>query len=459
MIHTYNFGTIDFQWWEWIFLPLLVIGIYFITLMLVRNKTANNPNYKYFKSAFLFKIFGGVFFGMIYVFYYGGGDTISYYCSTMPLVNLFYESPEDYFRILFNQHEFSIPEGTTYFEFFKFNYFTSDTGFPLGTIGRDPKTFAVCKLTSLFMLFLGNSYFATTILIAAVTFIPLWRLFLVFCEEFKGIEKALSFAILFIPSVIFWGGGMMKDTYTFSATCLAVSSIYYILKRKKLIWNIFLLIIAFYLILSIKPYVLNILIPCTGVWFFAILIKKVKNTTVKFIFMPLVFAGALGGSYFVLQSLGGSMDKFSLDNAIKTTKITQEDMKREEQYGSNNFDIGTIDGSVPNMISKFPIATFAGLFRPLVFEARSAVMLLSGLENLVLIILTYLVVFKTKVRIIWHLMIKHEILFFCITFAVLFAFMIGLTTPNFGALVRFKIPLIPFFAAWLVIMRNHKKFI
>jgi len=57
------------------------------------------------------------------------------------------------------------------------------------------------------------------------------------------------------------------------------------------------------------------------------------------------------------------------------------------------------------------------------------------------------------------MMIKHEILFFCITFAVLFAFMIGLTTPNFGALVRFKIPLIPFFAAWLVIMRNHKKFI
>jgi hypothetical protein len=153
------------------------------------------------------------------------------------------------------------------------------------------------------------------------------------------------------------------------------------------------------------------------------------------------------------------MDKFSLDNAIQTTQVTQEDLKREEQYGSNNFDIGTIDGSVPNMISKFPVATFAGLFRPLFFEARSAVMLLSGLENLALILLTYLVFFKIKMGILWRMMIKHEILFFCITFAVLFAFMIGLTTPNFGALVRFKIPLIPFFAAWLVIMRNHKKFI
>lgn len=459
MIYTYNFGTIYFQWWEWILLPLLIIGIYFVTLMMVRNKTANNPNYKYFKSAFLFKIFGGIFFGLIYVFYYGGGDTISYYSSAMPLSNLFYENPEDYFRILLNWHSFEKPDDATYFEFYKFNYFTSETGFPMGLMGRDPKTFAVCKITSIFMIFLGNSYFATTIFIAAVTFIPLWRLFLMFCKEFKGIEKPLSFAVLFIPSVLFWGGGMMKDTYTFSATCLAVSSINYITKRKKLFWNIFLLILAFYIIISIKPYVLNILIPCTGIWLFAILIKNVKNTTVKYVFMPFVFAGALGGSYFVLQSLGGSMDKFSLDKAIQTTQITQEDMKREEQYGSNNFDIGTIDGSVPNMIAKFPIATFAGLFRPLIFEARSAVMLLSGLENLVLIILTFLVIFKTKFRIIWQLMNKYEILFFCISFAVLFAFMIGLTTPNFGALVRFKIPLIPFFAVWLVIMRNYKKLI
>jgi hypothetical protein len=57
----------------------------------------------------------------------------------------------------------------------------------------------------------------------------------------------------------------------------------------------------------------------------------------------------------------------------------------------------------------------------------------------------------------WKVMNQHEILFFCITFSIIFAFMIGITTPNFGALVRFKIPLIPFLAAWLVIMKNYKK--
>jgi hypothetical protein len=39
------------------------------------------------------------------------------------------------------------------------------------------------------------------------------------------------------------------------------------------------------------------------------------------------------------------------------------------------------------------------------------------------------------------------------TFAILFAFVVGVTTPNFGALVRFKIPLVPFFTGTLFIIQ------
>ena len=46
----------------------------------------------------------------------------------------------------------------------------------------------------------------------------------------------------------------------------------------------------------------------------------------------------------------------------------------------------------------------------------------------------------------------YPVLWFCVTFAVLFAFMIGVTTPNFGAMVRFKIPLLPFFAVFLIVV-------
>jgi hypothetical protein len=39
-------------------------------------------------------------------------------------------------------------------------------------------------------------------------------------------------------------------------------------------------------------------------------------------------------------------------------------------------------------------------------------------------------------------------------FSITFAFSVGLTTSNFGALVRYKIPSIPFFLSSLIILYN-----
>ena len=55
-----------------------------------------------------------------------------------------------------------------------------------------------------------------------------------FCEEYPRMTKELAIAFLFIPSVIFWGSGIMKDTYTFTAACWMTSSVYGLfLKLKK----------------------------------------------------------------------------------------------------------------------------------------------------------------------------------------------------------------------------------
>ena len=40
----------------------------------------------------------------------------------------------------------------------------------------------------------------------------------------------------------------------------------------------------------------------------------------------------------------------------------------------------------------------------------------------------------------------------CLIFALLFGFVVGFTSFNFGALARYKIPSMPFFAAFLVMV-------
>ncbi|MCB9194904.1 MAG: hypothetical protein H6598_01590 [Flavobacteriales bacterium] len=460
MIKTYNVGTINWEPWEWILVPGLVIIIYFLGARYKAKKIGHNPEYKYFLTALMFKVFGGIFFGLIYVFYYGGGDTISYYSSAIPLSNLFWENPSEYFDIIFNSSSITAQYGDSEWEAYTFNVFTNSTGVPLSFISHDPKTFMVSKLTSPLLIFTGNSYFASTILLAAITFIPLWALYRSILSNFKILKFELVIAILFLPSVIFWGSGIMKDTYTLAATAFAVLSFSYLVKsHNNLLRSLYfvLLIFAFLIIISIKPYILNVLLPCLGLWFTMIMIKRVNNPVFKFIIFPLVIIIGFGGSILILRSLSGSMDKFALDKALKTAQVTQEDLKREEQYGNNNFDIGELDGSIPNLISKFPIATFAGLFRPTLLEARSPVMILSGLENLFLLVLFGLTLIKVKIRLIWNLITSTPFLAFCFSFSILFAFMLGITTPNFGALVRFKIPMLPFFCSALIIIYSTTK--
>ncbi|CAG5084283.1 hypothetical protein [Parvicella tangerina] len=461
MIQTYNVGTINWEPWEWILIPGLIIIIYFIGARYKIKKIGNNPEYKYFLTGLMFNVFAGLFFGAIYIFYYGGGDTISYYSSAIPLARLFWESPAEYVDVMLHSSEITENYSRMEWEAFTFNVFTNSTGIPLSFISHDPKSFMVCKLTSPLLILTGSSYFATTILISAITYIPMWLLYRRLLAHFPILLKELALAVIFIPSVAFWGSGIMKDSFTLAGTVLAVYSFDNLLDKKniniKKVGYTILLLMSFLIILWIKPYILNILIPSLGIWIVALSLKNVKNMIFRFIVMPIVLVSGIGGSIFVLQSLGSSMDKFALDKAIDTAQITQEDLKREEQYGGNNFDIGELDGSIPNLLSKFPIATFAGLFRPTLLEVSSPVMLLSGLENFFLLGLLVLTLYKIKFKLIWQLIKSTPVLAFCFTFSILFAFMLGITTPNFGALVRFKIPLMPFLTAALLIIYSTDK--
>lgn len=450
MIETVYFGTINFQWWEYILLPGYFLIIYIFAARIKSKNLTQHPEYRYFILGLNFKIFAAIFFGIIYVFYYKGGDTISYYQSTIPLKNLLLKDPSDFYRIYFH---------TIHTNLELYNTFNFETGIPLNYMYIDPKTFMVCKLTFPIMMITFQSYFGTTLILATLSYIPLWKLYRTILSYFPTLQFELAIGILFIPSVLFWGGGIMKDTYTFGAISFAVVFFSRILNNPKYVMNYIYLIISVLMMLSIKPYMLIVLFPSFSIWIIAQYISAVKNILFKVILLPLILTISFAVAFLILNMLGDSMDKFALDNALETAVITQQDLIREDQYGSNNFDIGEFDATLTGVLSKFPIATLSGLFRPSLVEVRSPVMLLSALENLFMISLMIITLFKVKLRMIFQLIYSHPFLIFSVTFVILFAFMIGLTTSNFGALVRFKIPLMPFFMSTILILFSTKKIV
>jgi len=74
-----------------------------------------------------------------------------------------------------------------------------------------------------------HSYFASAVLVGIFTYGGMWKLYHVFLKEFPELKREFAIACLFIPSCVFWGSGLMKDSFTLSAVGWFTYSFYYFL--------------------------------------------------------------------------------------------------------------------------------------------------------------------------------------------------------------------------------------
>lgn len=431
--------------WDFIWMPILLAMVHYYARRNQNRMIDENPAYKYYRRGLLAKVYGGLVFALIYVFYYGGGDTTAYWIDAGRLASLITSEPKCYVEILFGN--------TSLHNFYCFDLskFT-----PLHYL-RDPQAYAVTRFSSLFYFVSVDSFFGCTILVSWVCFGGVWRLYLVFCEEYPKLTKEMAISFLFIPSVVFWGSGIMKDTFTFTAVCWMTSSVYGLLfKRRDVFRNVLYIFFSAYVMISMKPYIFVALLPGCFIWVVFNRIQQIQNGIVRVLAAPMIimigFVGAAGVFSQASSNLG---DYGSVDAIMERAVATQEDLKREA-YEGNSFDIGTIDPSIGGMVSHAPIAIFAGLFYPTLLQVKNPVMLISALENtLLMFFLLYMVITIGPIGFARFIFSKPMILF-SFVFAIFFSFAVGLTTSNFGALVRYKIPALPFFLASLYMIRYHK---
>jgi hypothetical protein len=103
------------------------------------------------------------------------------------------------------------------------------------------------------------------------------------------------------------------------------------------------------------------------------------------------------------------------------------------------------------MLSKFPIATFTAMFRPFIWEANKPVILLAALETIMVLVMVIVNIFRYGVIGIIRKIVSDPFLIFCLGYSIFFLFMVGLTSGNFGNLVRYRVPGYIFFLAGLFV--------
>jgi len=313
------------------------------------------------------------------------------------------------------------------------------------------------SITIPFCLLAFKSFIATTILLSSFSFIGLWKLYEVFIDQFPTLKRQFAISIFFIPSVFFWGSGILKDTYTLSSIGFFIFGLYnfQILKKRKVKYFLMILISAIVFI-NIKPYYLFALLPGSLLWIFFNRIQRISNQFLKVTIIPFVLVVLFAAVILIFNNFGSYLGEYSLDKILSKAVKTQQDLVRSA-YGSNSYNIGEFDASIGSIITKVPAALNLALFRPYIWDARNPVMVLSGLENLFMLGFSIYIVIRVKFSILLRSLFSHPLLIFSFLFSLFFAFSVGVTTFNYGALARLKIPCIPFYLSSLFILYSLNK--
>lgn len=432
---------------DYLLLPFYLF-IVFIVAVHYRNKYYNlkHPLRKYFMWAFGLKIFGGLFIGMVYQYYYGGGDTFNYWFHAQTINSSYQDSFSTWLKLFTRSAD---PYDTDVYKYTAQMYWYGS-----------PADYFVPQIGAFLGLFTLNTYLPTTVLYAALSFIGIWKMFVVFTKLYSRLTRQMAFSFLFIPSVVVWGSAFMKDTLTLSCIGWVTHFVYLIFfENKKIIGNTLAALFFLYLIYRIKSYIVMAFLPAALMWGVGLLSYKIKDKRLILISRYFLYACALGGLILVGGRLQTeSFGEYNLESIGSKSFVTSSYLYRVsmEQDGSG-YTLGDMDPTLLGMLEKAPAGVNVTLFRPYPWEARKPIVMLSALEALFFLGFTIAVLFRNNpIRVVQRIL-ADETLQFCMIFTFIFAFAVGISTSNFGSLSRYKIPCMPFYTAFLFILFNPPK--
>jgi len=420
--------------------PIYILFIYFIAGFIQKKNQPTIPLYRWYIKGLMVKIFGAIALCLIYQLYYTGGDTVNYFITAKAILNLASKDMKVFFDVMIGHNT---PENFSCFDF--------NTGWPV--YWRDEKAIFVARVVVPLVFISGKSFVVSAILLAWICYTGIWRLFLLFNQQFPMLQKQLAISILFIPSVVFWGSGLLKDTITLSAVGWYTYYFYcfFIQKKYKFSFGIFIFISAF-LLIAIKPYIFFALLPGSLIWLSNERLAKVQSKVLRRMAAPVFISIGIGLSFLVLSTMGDFLGLYAMDKVLDRAVVVNLDQK-QEYYGGNSFDIGEFDADPISMLGKAHVAIAATLFRPYLWDAKNPVMLISALENTYIMLLTIFLLFRLKFFGFFSLIGENPLLLFSVLFSLFFAFSVGIATSNFGSLVRLKIPCIPFYVSSLFVLK------
>lgn len=387
-------------------------------------------------------------FSIYYIVILQGGDTYAYWKTMEAMQNLMFSNFDKFWDFVT-----TTPSMEKYL-----GYFNYRTGYPMRFIYIEEESFFVTKIFLFFRLITFGSYLATTFIVSFIVANASWKIYEL-VREFDFLNKKLVVIfVLFLPSVAFWASGISKDTIVLVAIFYFIWCIYNLLKPglisgKKIKYYIILVFFGF-IIYKTRPFMLNAMAIPLLLMYFTSLINKIKTFSILRLMIKLVvYIGIIGVFVYSLVYISADELLKSSSSVSEAMVIQQDFSQNTATYGDDEgkrYSLGEIEFSPKGILKAIPESIFAGIYRPLIWEALRPSLFFNGLESILLIILSIWFIFNHP-RIRMRVIGRNEILIFSFGFVLVIAFMAGFTSILFGVLVRIRAPLLPFFGLLLAI--------
>ncbi len=383
-------------------------------------------------SLWVYKMIAGIIFFLMYSLYtpYSkGSDSDVYFADSKILSSVFKESPLDYLTILSGCYS---DESMFYKYTSKMEYW--NRSYP-SVVPNDNRI--VIRVNSILSFFSFGFYSVHLLLMAFISFTGLFYLYKAVKDKFPLHQIGILLTVFIIPSTVFWSAGVLKEPIILFLLGFFVYHIFKISKKKYSIRILSSIFITSFLMIFTKPYILFILIPIT----IAFLIAEFVEIKKKY----LIYLSVLLLFFLSLVILSNVKPELSLAQLLTTKQSDFLNMNSASNSGGY-FVIPLLDNTNFSLLKNSPTAIMNSLSRPWIWEFKTWPQLIAAIENFVFLCL----VIGLLIRFKFHKIEQQNIALFAISFSILLFIISGLTTPNMGALVRYKSLGLPFLLIFLI---------
>ncbi|CAG5087301.1 hypothetical protein CRYO30217_03447 [Parvicella tangerina] len=385
----------------------------------------------------------GLFY--IYTIHYPNrseADIFKYFDDSEVVYASLYDSPTNFAKLML---EYDI-DNDYYFEHYLQHMNNWDRMYDTN-VYNDSRT--IIKFNAFFRLFSFGEFHVHSLFFCFLSLIGTVALYRVVKKMFLKGQNLLVLLMFLLPSVLLWSSGVLKESILIFALGLLFLALDKLLHFKERRIPIIAILLTLLLMVYIKFYVLVAFIPAITCYIIAHYSawKKWK------IYLPIIVG-------FGLLALFSKHIPPHMD-FVKILEGKQEDFVRlaEFQDAGSKFELTDIDQSFFGIVKVIPEGILNCFIRPLPWRANSTLSIPAVLENLFVLGLLFMGISQIIRR---KVSVHHEhmnFLWFSVIFVLLLYAIIGVTTPVAGALVRYKVPALPFLMVVLVYLLKDTKWV